>query len=47
MVIAFALCVFLKKVPDERLNQLPGQTPKARDEEMKMRKEAEKKEAEV
>jgi hypothetical protein len=47
LVIAFALCVFLKKVPDERLNQLPGQTPKARDEEMKMRKEAEKKEAEV
>jgi hypothetical protein len=45
--VAFALCVFLQKVPDERLNQLPGQTAKARDEAKKKQKEAERKEAEV
>ena len=45
--VAFALCLFLKKVPEERLNQLPGQMPKAKDEEMKKKKEAERKEADV
>jgi hypothetical protein len=44
--ISWVLSLFLKKVPDERLNRLPGQTPKARDEEIK-KKEAERKEAEV
>lgn len=39
--IAWVLCLFLPKVPDERLNQLPGLTPKQQQE----KKEAERKAA--
>lgn len=38
--ITFALCLFLRKVPEERLNRKSGQTARQQQEEQKKRKEA-------
>ena len=42
--IAWVLCLFLPKVPVERLNQLPGMTPKQQ-QQQQQKKEAERKAA--